>query len=201
MCHVLCESILRLYEVLYLHIYRAFKEKAACAYVDTDSYIIRLRGVTNLYHELKKLSSVLEFSKVPVDCELYDNSRAFVGGLLRFESFYIRSYIGLRAKVYSILEEPPVCENHSVGTSCAHCKHIYRGIKKQKATHSRFLAVMNGMDDGKFSFECLKATANGFKIATNNKTLLSITDGNRYFINKIESRPFGFDACKELNLQ
>ncbi len=190
--HVLFESKYRLYDAVYSYIKPLWRERVTICYVQTDSLILRIRSVPDLYSDLLKLKEIIDFSSVPKHNPLYDNSRAHEPMLLKFEAFYIRHYIGLRSKCYSILEEKPTCINHSNDQTCSLCiVHHKKGIKQQ-ASHEMYVNVLKRMQEGLHEYRTLQQKDNRLLVIKKHRKMLSITDGNRIWISDFESVPVGF---------
>ncbi len=133
-------------------------------------------------------------SSVPVDSFLYDDSRKQQPLLLKFEAFYIQSYIALRSKCLSILEVYPDCSHDmTITNGCSSCtRHIKKGVKKINVTHQNYRDVLNKLDDGYCAFRSFVSDERGLKVTENHRKMLSLGSGDRVWIDINESRPHGF---------
>lgn len=191
--HILMESKYRLYDVVYNYIKPLWRDRVSICYIETDSLILRITQAANLLHELYKLKDILDMSSVPKDCFLYDDSRKQQPLLLKFEAFYIKSYIALRSKCLSILEVYPECSNHDAMHECTSCTHhISKGVKKVNIAHQNYRDVLNKLDAGYCAFKSFSSDINGLKVTENHRKMLSLNDHERIWLNINESRPHGF---------
>lgn len=188
------ESKYRLYDVVYNYIKPLWRERVSICYIETDSIILRITHAENLLNELFKLKEIVDMSSVPSDCFLYDNSRKQQPLLLKFEAFYIQSYIALRSKCLSILEVYPQCSFHdAIDSECISCtRHISKGVRKVNITHQTYRNVLNKLDDGYCAFKSFTSDLSGSRITDHHRKMLSLSDGERIWIDKNESRPHGF---------
>lgn len=190
--HALYESKFRLYDAVYSYIKPLWGDRVTICYIQTDSIILRLRQVEDLYSDLKKLEKIVEFSNAPKETGLYDNSREHVTGLLKFEAFYIRHFIALRSNVYSILEQLPKCNNHPANETCSQCIiHHKKGVK-QKATHDMYISVLKKMTETLHEYKTMQQNQHGLLLNSTMRKMLCVSEGNRMWITPNESRPFGY---------
>lgn len=192
--HILMESKYRLYDVVYNYLKPLWRERVSICYIETDSLILRITKAVNLLDDLKKLKDILDLSSVPIESGLYDDSRKQQPLLLKFEAFYIQSYIALRSKCLSILEVYPECSHDMTYTNeCTACtRHISKGVRKVNVTHQNYRDVLTKLDTGYCAFKSFSSDIRGFQVTENHRKMLSIGSGDRIWLNINESRPHGF---------
>lgn len=157
--HVQSESVFLLYELYYKHIRGIWGNSAKFLYGQTDSGIFAIHGSKDYYGDLAKLSNILDFSSVPQNVPLYDASHKPLLMRWKFESFFVKQFLSLRQKSYSILEVNKDClhENYDECNLCTKCK----GIRKKQCTHQQYLDVLNRKHPGFFTYKHLHSDISG----------------------------------------
>lgn len=187
-CHVLSESVFMLYEFLYLRVKQVFP-KAYLLYAMTDSLVIRIPNASDCMEKLKSMSDSLDFSSIPANEALYNTDKMSDAGVWRFEAFYVKQFLSLRQKSYSVLEKNISC-SHPSSESCANCS-ICKGIRKQKINHATYLQVLNNEHSGSFSYDYLSVVNGEISRSESSRKFLSRSDGNRVWIRDSLSMPKG----------
>lgn len=197
--YILQESKRLLYEAYYCHFLPVFKNRLSCVLVETDGFTIRLLGGSengNLYSDLKKLSHIVEFSRLPPDNPYYDSSRADVPGMIKIECINIRSIVSLRCKQFAIqtcnLQQ---CFTHKQ-IDCKKClpasADIIKGIQKTRFTHDRFLKILNSLDSGVEEYTSISKKGGCIVVANKTRQFARVVGGDRIFISKYETVPLGY---------
>lgn len=189
--HVLMTSVYQMYDFFYNQIKRVWGPRAYLLYAQTDSAIIRVSQADSFIADLEKLKHVLDLTTLPKDCSLYDPFQTGTEGKWKLEGFYVRQFLSLRQKSYSVLEELPEC-THETGETCDNCV-ISRGIKKRKVCHYKYLDVLENKHTGSFSYKSLVQDREGnLRIQDNQRQFLSHGTSNRVWISPYESKPRGY---------
>lgn len=92
-----------MYEFYYEKLTRQFPS-TKLLYTDTDSFIVEIKGIHDLYAELEKYSEDYDFSNYPHEHQLYSTVNAGKPGKFKDESAgrVIQEYVGVRCKVYTV---------------------------------------------------------------------------------------------------
>lgn len=196
---ILQESKRLLYELYYLHFLPIFKDRLSCVLIETDALIIRVdkESPEGLYAELKKLSNVLEYGKVPKFLiDLHDSSKSNQPGMVKIESMSIRSVVSLRSKQFSILEiDLESCNNHG-NIDCKICvsknREIVKGVKKAQYTHQRFLDILNQLDLGISEYSSVSRKGTDITIQKKSRLFASLSGSDRVFLTKYSTAPIGY---------
>lgn len=197
---ILQESKRLIYSAYYLHFLPVFRERLSCVMVETDGMIVKIVGrgdEGNFYSDIKKLSHVVEFSKVPsFITQLHDRSRENEPGMLKIENLNIRSVVSLRCKQYSVLTcNIEKCTIHNK-IDCKICtpnnEQISKGICKAKFTHDRFVDILNSVHDGVEEYHSVTKRGDLITTAKRQRKFASVCDSDRIFVSKFQTIPLGF---------
>ncbi len=116
---------LRMYELFYDHIQPAFGvDKVDVLLSDTDSFVLDIAGETDLSAQ-EKIRNIMDFSNMPDDHPLKDDSRKRVPGFLKNElpRDVIYESAAVKSKSYYLKIHPGDC-----GPGCT-CKRTAKGVK------------------------------------------------------------------------
>lgn len=192
--HVWQESSFLLYDMFYRKIRGVWNERAQLLYANTDSILVSISKVENYYADLQKLSDQLDFSPVPQDVCLYDSSHARLHGRWKFEAFYIKQFLSMHQKSYSILQLPSKCM-HSKDEYCLNCTKC-KGFRRGVMSHKLYLDVITKRDFGIYYYQKVKNHLGGnLKLQTFSRQF-GLSEGNRVWVADNESLPFGHYALK-----
>lgn len=190
---ILQQSSYQLYDLIYNHLKRMWGNRVFLLYANTDSAIVKISNVENYHNDLAKISHIFDLNTAPrvIPFDRSENKQSDFGvGRWKFESFYVREFVSLRAKSYSLLEECPTCSHNSI-ENCSSC-HKLKGIQLQKVSHEQYKSILHQQKAGIFSFKSLKHDIEGrVKVSHNSRTFLSQTDGGRVWISPNESLAIG----------
>lgn len=160
-------------------------------FLETDGYAIEIVKEQFLYEKLKTLSDFIDFSQIPRCCTLFNNSKINCPGVLKLEAVYVKSFVALRSKTYSILEVyPTLCKEHERKKCVACSREISKGAKLSIA-HQRYKDVLNGVEDGMCEYFSFTSCTCDISYSKKKRNVLSVNDGSRIFVNKIDSIPVG----------
>ena len=142
---------------------------------DTDSFLLQI-FTRDIYEDLQLFSQLFDFSNYPKDHPLYDKSNAKKVGLFKDESkgSLILEWIGLRAKLYSIL--------HLSGKNSKSCKGISRVVKEKAMRHEQFKQAL--FEDGMWAATMVRIGSENHNLYTYRvkKVALSPMDQKRYLL-------------------
>ncbi len=195
--HILEESKRLLYQTYYCEFMPVFRNRLSLVLCDTDSLLIKLTGLSELalYDSLKKLSHIVEFSKVPDSIvDLKNDSRKGEPGMMKIESICIKSVISLRSKQFSILETCiQKCKPH-FKVNCQECsRHIMKGVRlAQSVTHDKFLRVLYRDDDGMCDYDFISKCGTNIAFERKTRKFLSTCDSGRVPVGNFLTVPVGF---------
>lgn len=192
-------SKLKLYEVIYDVLKPKFGSRMYVCAVETDNFVIRVSDPHKTFlDDLADIRHIFDFSTLPPHHPLYDKSRAQEPGLLKIEHPYALQFVGIRPKLYSILNKCQKCSLASCTDGDLECDQCLNtnvskgGPKRNKTPHSTYLlAAMNQYE------QC----ANYLSLQTRNQTvsihpikrkLFAINNRQRQWVNPNFSVPFGY---------
>ena len=97
-------SKITMYKFHYEEILKKYGSRAKLAYTDTDSFIYHIQ-TPDLYNDMADKMDAYDTSDYPVDHPLHSRTNAKVLGKIKDEcsSLAPQEFVGLRAKMYSIL--------------------------------------------------------------------------------------------------
>lgn len=189
--HVLAKSVYHMYNFFYNEVKQVWGRHAYLLYAQTDSLILKLSQVENLFKDLEKIKHCLDLSSLPKDCYLYNGNVTATEGLWKVESIHIRQFLSLRQKTYSLLEEVSDCQ-HPTTTSCSNCV-ISRGIRKKQVCHFTYLDILERRHSGFLDYRSLQNHNSGNLIVQqNHRQFLSHGSSNRIWKSPYKSKPFGY---------
>lgn len=102
---VLDLSKLHMYDFWYSHIKKLYGEKAQLCYTDTDSFSLHVE-TENIYDDMRAHADLYDLSDYSKDHPCYSTENKKVVGKFKDECCgrHIAKFVGLRPKMYSILE-------------------------------------------------------------------------------------------------
>jgi hypothetical protein len=125
---VLDISKYRMYDFWYNHLKRLYSEKAQLLYTDSDSLLYKVE-TENVYGDMRRLAEEYDFSDYPKDHPCYSVENNKVVGKFKDEclSRPIAEFVGLRPKMYSILE--------ACGNNIRKAKGVSKAVVKKDLRH------------------------------------------------------------------
>ena len=153
-------------------------------FIDTDSlcYLIRTE---NIYSDLKlKWNHIFDFSNYPKDHPLYNELNKAKPGLLKDETAGkpIKQFVGLKPKMYSIL-----LSDYSIKKG----KGISRRTLQKDITHEHYVKCLVDEEVQCNLMKSFRIFNHQMNSTTINKLSLNPLDDKRYYINSIDSLPYG----------
>ena len=185
-------SNLHMYKFHYEVMKPRFEGLKLC-FTDTDSLLYAV-ATDNFYRDIECIKDEFDFSNYPKNHPLYSVANKAVPGKFKDEtaSFAIKEFIGLRAKLYSILLDQPIVTS---GKNIIE-KRATAGVKTSVAAkylqHNMFREVFqhqNRMDITQQLF-----VSENHQIFTKNKTRIGLSafDDKRYILSDLKTTlPYG----------
>ena len=138
-------------------------------FTDTDSFCYWIPSETNIYDDIRGNHDWFDFSNYPVDHPNFDDSNNLIPGKMKDEmgGDLILEFVGLRAKMYSIL-------NYD-GMNKKTAKGVITQVKNHQITHEDFKTSL---------FEKKQFMHTGFKIVQDRHKLYTVD------VNKVTLSPF-----------
>ena len=183
-------AILELSKVHMWSYHYDFKSKFDCELLmtDTDSLVYNVKSDKHdfdLYAELKKDSELYDFSNYKKDHPCYDAKNTAVIGKFKDElgGTLIKSFVGLRAKMYSVLTQDDVEMNKAKGVAKSCQKLLRHKMYKETLETKQIIHVeQTGFRTEKHKVYTLSSKKIGLSAYDNKKYLLE---------NGIDSLPYG----------
>jgi hypothetical protein len=170
-------------------------DKSKLLFTDTDSlcYLIKTPDITADLLKPER-NMLFDHSEFPVNHPLYSAVNKKVLGKFKDESpgREIVEFVGLRAKVYSLMFEDDKEKKRLKGVKT---KVVDNQIRHEHYKHILHSATSHM----KHKFNMIRSKNNMLYTTSVNKISLSNTDDKRYLLNAIESVPYGHYKIAELN--
>ena len=167
-----------------------FNDRIHLLYTDTDSLMYEIQS-ENPYQELKDGDKLgwFDFSNYPKDHPLFDDRNKRVPGLFKDECNvrYIKEFVGLRSKMYSLSVE---------GEDVKVAKGVKKSVINNELRFSNYLDCLLGEDSIEHSFKCIRSTKHSVHTLDMRKKTLSGFDDKRFLLNAIDSVPYGYKYFK-----
>lgn len=189
---------LHLYEIIYDILKPKFGDKMYVCASETDNLVIELKVPDNNYlQDLKDIEYIFDFSTLPKDHPLYNTSRAKEPGLLKIEHPYPLQFVGVKSKLYSIINRCEKCLkniSHDGYLSCESCnENIPKGCPRRKKTpHQTYVqAAMENTDD---TADFMTISSKNQQVTAENikKKIFSTRDNHRIWLTYNYSVPYGY---------
>jgi hypothetical protein len=169
-------SKLLMYRFHYDVIKKRYGSQAKLLFTDTDSLTYHIT-TPNLYDDMKGFREYLDTSNYPPDHELFSLKNAKVLGLFKDECSGNPpiEYIGLRAKMYSLLVE----EDKPAKMTA---KGIKRSYVKKHVRHEMYLHTLRTKTVTHAKFRLFRSRAQIIQTVEVNKICLNARDDKRYIL-------------------
>jgi hypothetical protein len=186
-------SILELSKVLmydfhYNTIKSKYGEKASLMFTDTDSLCYEIE-TEDIYEDMGKMGDQFDFSDYPKDHPLYSSKNKKVIGKFKDETngVAIQEFVGLRAKMYSILVD---------GKAKKRAKGVKQCVVKGEITHNDYRKAIFSKElkniQQTCSFNTIRARKHEISTLSQNKVSLSSVDNKRFVLDdNIHTRAIG----------
>ena len=180
---ILETSKLHMYQFWYEHLKN--KYKVELIYTDTDSFIIEVE-TDDIYKDMFKDKHLYDFSEYPKDHPNYDITNKKVLGKFKDEmkSLIITEFIGLKPKMYSF----NYIENNIVVN-----KNTHKGVKESVSlNHDEYKRSLYKEELIYKEFYNLQLNKQNIYLDKINKIALNPFESKRYWIDNINSLPYGY---------
>ena len=181
---ILETSKLHMYQFWYEHLKN--KYNVELVYTDTDSLIIQVK-TNDIYKDMFENKDKYDFSEYPKDHPNYDISNKKILGKFKDEmkSLIITEFIGLKPKMYSLnyLNKNNIIEN----------KNTHKGIKESiSLNHYEYKRSLYKEKLIYKEFYNLQLNKQNIYLDKINKIALNPFESKRYWIDNINSLPYGY---------
>lgn len=159
-------------------------------YGDTDSEVVAITGIDDVYQALEKFKEYFDFSNYPKDHFLYSTKNKKVPGLIKDEckSKIIDAFVGLRSKMYSIRMAGG--ENRSAGEMKT-AKGVKKCVISQDLSFDTYVKCLFDNVQTENEFSSIRSSRHEVYTTKQVKVGLSPFDDKRYLLNFVESLPYG----------
>ena len=165
-----------MYKLHYEEILSKYGSRAKLAYTDTDSLIYHIQ-TPDLYKDMTDNMDAFNTSAYPVDHPLHSRTNAKVLGKIKGEcsSLAPQEFVGLRAKMYSILLPNGKPKFTAKGVSHRYIlKHLH---------HKDYLRTLKESESTIATFSTLRSEKQQIKTIELTKKCLSAFEDKRYILN------------------
>ena len=183
---ILETSKLHMYQFWYDHLKEKYNNKVELVYTDTDSFIIQVE-TDDIYKNMLENKNLYDFSEYPKDHPNYDISNKKVLGKFKDEmkSLIITEFIGLKPKMYSFnyINDDNIIVNNN--------KH--KGVKESiSLKHDEYKRSFYKEELIYKEFYNLQLNKQNIYLDEINKIVLNPFENKRYWIDNINSLPYGY---------
>jgi hypothetical protein len=180
----------RMYDFWYNHLKLIYGEKVQLLYTDTDSLLYKVE-TENVYEDMRRHAKEYDFSDYPKDHPCYSVENKKVVGKFKDECCGrpIAEFVGLRPKMYSILEADGKNIKKAKGVSKAVVKKdLHHGMYKEcLATREEFLHIQTA----------IRSHGHQIGVYEQNKVSLSPLDTKKWIAaDGITTRAYGHYLCR-----
>lgn len=183
---VLEHSKHHMYSFYYKKLRKMFKDVKAL-YTDTDSLILHIKD-KNIYEIMHKNKDEFDFSDYPSGHNLHSSENKKVIGKFKDElnGVLMTQYCGIRSKLYGYKKHQSEVE------------HIrFKGIKRSEVKRTTFDDLCQCLFSNKknqYNYKLIKSKNHVLETIDITKKGLDPYDSKRYYLNNIESKPYGFEG-------
>ena len=183
---ILETSKLHMYQFWYDHLKNKYNNKVELVYTDTDSLIIQVK-TDDIYKDMFEDKDKYDFSEYPKDHPNYDTTNKKVLGKFKDEmkSLIITEFIGLKPKMYSF--------NYINKDNIIVNKNTHKGIKESiSLKHDEYKKSLYKEELIYKEFYNLQLNKQNIYLDKINKIALNPFECKRYWIDNINSLPYGY---------
>jgi hypothetical protein len=183
---VLEHSKHHMYDFYYNKLKKMFKDVRA-VYTDTDSLILHIKD-RNIYESMHNNKAEFDFSDYPSEHKLCSSENKKVIGKFKDElnGVLMTQYCGIRSKLYGYRKHQSEVE------------HIrFKGIKRSEVKRTKFddlcECLFNNVKNH-YNFKLIRSKNHVLETVDITKKGLDPYDSKRYYLNNIQSIPYGFEG-------
>ena len=183
---ILETSKLHMYKFWYDHLKNKYNDNVELIYTDTDSFIIQVE-TDDIYKDMFEDKNLYDFSEYPINHPNYDITNKKVLGTFKDElkSKIITEFIGLKPKMYSFnfINEDNIISN----------KNIHKGIISSIGlNYDEYKRSLYKEELIYKEFYNLQLNKQNIYLDKIKKIALNPFESKRYWIDNINSLPYGF---------
>ena len=188
---ILETSKLHIYKFWYDHLKNKYNDKVELIYTDTDSFIIEVQ-TNDIYKDMHDNKNLYDFSEYPKNHPNFDMSNKKVLGKFKDElnSKIITEFIALKPKMYSFeYTSRTEYNNNTLIKNENKCKGVKKSVDLKHDEYKQSLFTEKIIYKEFYNLQLNKQYICLDKI---NKIALNPFDSKRYWINNINSVPYGY---------
>lgn len=164
-----------------------FANRLQLLYTDTDSFVYEIQS-TDLYAELAQLpADEFDFSNYPPDHPLFSTRNKRVPGKFKDECAgkQIKSFVGLRSKMYSLKMD------RNEEEELKRAKGVKQAVVSQDLKYDDYVNCLKDNQQMEHEFHAIRSKSHHVYTAHQTKVSLSPFDDKRWLLNSIDSLPYG----------
>ena len=197
---ILETSKLHMYQFWYDHLKEKYNNKVELIYTDTDSFIIQVE-TDDIYIDMLEDKNLYDFSNYPINHPNYDITNKKVLGKFKDElnSLIISEFVGLKPKMWSFnyidnnINDKRIVLKYDEYNNIIVNNNIHKGIKKSiSLKHDEYKRSLYKEELIYKKFYNLQLNKQNIYLDKINKTALNPFESKRYWINAINSLPYGY---------
>ena len=183
---ILETSKLHMYKFWYDHLKNKYNNKVELIYTDTDSLIIYVE-TDDIYKDMFEDKNLYDFSEYPINHPNYDITNKKLLGKFKDEmkSLIITEFIGLKSKMYSF--------NYINKDNIVVNKNTHKGVKNSiSLKHDEYKRSLYKEELIYKEYYNLQLNKQNIYLDKINKIALNPFESKRYWIDNINSLPYGY---------
>ncbi|XP_053205831.1 uncharacterized protein LOC128390178 [Panonychus citri] len=180
---------LKMFKLHYGQFKPHFGDNMSLLYTDTDSLIYHLK-TDNINHDLQILSHLMDFSNYPQSHNLFSNENKKKIGFVKNEvaGDEILEFIGIKPKLYALKTLSGVKKR---------AKGVPR-VSLNKITFDDFHNCLMNESTESGTASRIQSTNHNIQVVSQTKLMITPFEDKRFYLNKIESVPYGHYNIKNL---
>ena len=182
---ILETSKLSMYQFWYDHLKNKYNDKVELIYTDTDSFIIQVE-TDDIYKDMLEDKNLYDFSEYPTNHPSYDitNKKVLMKFKDEMKSLIIAEFIGLKPKMYSF---------NYIDNNIIVNKNTHKGIKESiSLKHDEYKRSLYKEELIYKEFYNVQLNKQNIYLDKINKIALNPFESKRYWIDNINSLPYGY---------
>ena len=185
-------SKLHMYKFYYDVLKEKYKDNIRLIYTDTDSFVIHTQ-TDDIYDDFKDINKHMDFSGYDKEHKCYDPINKKVLGKFKDEvdGKIITHFIGLKPKSYSFKVYKQEKEEKK-------SKGIVKHKVKKELNFIKYLETLNNNECDTVSFNSIRSKQHQIYSIKQTKQALSSYDNKRYYLDSVNSLPYGHFRIKDI---
>ena len=178
-------SKLHMYSFYYDVLKNKYEDKVRLIYTDTDSFVTHIE-TEDIYDDFKEINKYMDFSGYDKEHKCYDVTNKKVLGKFKDEvdGKIITNFIGLKPKSYAFkIYKQEKEEKKSKG--------IVKHKVKRELNYKKYLETLEDNKCDTVSFNSIRSKNHQIYSINQVKMALSSYDNKRYYLDKVNSLPYG----------